>query len=111
MDLVKKLKKSYTLYTMNNEGKEWMDLRIQKFGLRKYFKGFITSGYVGHAKPDPEIYKILLKKSGLKPTEHIFIDNKEVNLAPARNLGFRTILFKSIEQLKKDLIALGVRVD
>lgn len=72
--------------------------------LYKNFKPYIVSCDVGMRKPNPKIYKSLLKKLKLKPSEVLFIDNQEWNLKPARKLGIKTILFKNNEQLFKDKI-------
>jgi len=54
-------------------------------------------------KPELAIYRLTLKKLEVNPEESIFVDNKEVNLIPARELGMQTILFQNPEQLKNDL--------
>lgn len=109
-NLVKKLSKNYTLFTINNEAKEWMDIRVKKFNLRRYFKDFITSGYVGVAKPDPEIFKILIKKADVLPKEIFFTDDQEKSIGPAKSLGINAVLFKSATQLKRDLIRFDVKI-
>jgi putative hydrolase of the HAD superfamily len=109
-ELVKRLSGKYSLYILNNDGKGWMDFKIREFGLKKYFKDFICSSYVGVAKPDEKIFRIFLKKTGLRPEECLFIDDKEVNIKQAKSMGFNTILFKSVGQLKNDLESLGVKI-
>jgi len=110
-NLVRKLSKNYTLFTINNEAKEWMDIRVKKFNLRRYFKDFIASGYVGVAKPDLEIFKILIKRANVLPKEIFFTDDQEKSIGPARSLGINAVLFKSATQLKKELVTLGVKID
>ncbi|MDI6825724.1 MAG: HAD-IA family hydrolase [Candidatus Aenigmarchaeota archaeon] len=109
-EIIKKLHKKYLLFILNNEGKEWMDFRIKKFKLKKYFKGFICSGFARFAKPDKRIYEILLEETGLKPNECIFIDNIEENLKPAKYLGYNVILFKNAKQLKDALSKYGIDI-
>lgn len=113
-EVVEKLHEKYpglSLYTLNDEGKEWMDIRIEKFNLRKYFKDFITSGYVGHAKTEGKrIFEIFLEKTGLKTQDCLFIDDKEDRLIPAEEIGFKTILFKNKKQLESDLKNYGIEL-
>ncbi|MFH1331722.1 MAG: HAD family hydrolase [archaeon] len=109
-ELVEKLYQKYPLYTLNDESKEWMDMRIRKFNLTKYFRDFITSGYVGYAKPNRRIYEILLERTRLKPTECLFIDNKEHLLSPAREIGYETILFLNKQQLDMGLRAYDIKI-
>lgn len=54
------------------------------------------------AKPDPAFYKLAINKLALKPEEILFIDDQERFLAPARQLGMKTILAGSEEQIVQD---------
>ena len=79
--------------------------------LRKYTKKFnavVVSCDVGIRKPNPKIYKLVLKKLKLKPRQTVFIDNQEWNTKPAQKLGMKTILFKNNKQLFKQLEKFGV---
>ena len=78
---------------------------------KKNMKGFfpvLVSCDVGMRKPNPKIYKMLVKKAGLKSNEILFIDNRDWNLKPARKLGMKTILFKNNNQCIRDLKKLGL---
>lgn len=80
----------------------------------QYYDGFdvvILSCEVGMQKPDQEIYELTTKKLGTDPQNCVFIDNLQENLEPARDIGMKTILFESAQQLKEDLIKLGVRLE
>jgi len=109
--MAKKLSRKYPLYIMNNGVKEWMNLRIKKFHLKKYFEGFVCSAYVGYTKPDKRIYEIMLKKVKVKPKEIVFIDDRKENVKRARELGINAILFRGVKQLEKELLRLGVQID
>ncbi len=77
--------------------------------LTKKFDAVVVSCDVGIRKPDPKIYKMVLKKLKLPAKKTIFIDDREWNIKPARKLGFNTILFKNNEQTIKALEKMGVR--
>jgi len=79
----------------------------------KKFDIVIISDEVGLRKPNPQIYKLLMKKlkeknKTIKPSEVVFIDNRKYNLKPAREIGIKVILFKSNVQLIRDLKKLKV---
>jgi len=74
------------------------------------FNLVIISCDVGLRKPDLPIYKLTLKKLGLKPQECVFIDNQTWNLTPAKKLGMEAILFKTNKQVFKQLFKIGVKV-
>ena len=56
------------------------------------------------AKPDPAIYRLVLKKLGTRPEETLFLDDKLVNVETARALGIQAIEFTTVERLREDLI-------
>lgn len=71
--------------------------------LYKKFDKVVVSCDVGVRKPNPKIYKLILKKLKLSAKQVLFIDNQEWNIKPAKKLGMKTILFKNNEQLFKEL--------
>jgi HAD superfamily hydrolase (TIGR01509 family) len=89
--------KSYniTLWGLSNDISEWSHKLRMKFGLERYFQGFIVSGDVHCRKPDSLIYRTMLKQARARAPEIIFVDDRIKNLEPAAALGFRTILFDS----------------
>jgi HAD superfamily hydrolase (TIGR01509 family) len=101
-------KKNYKVSALSNSAKEWFDFKRQKFDLDKYFDVIVASGYVGVAKPDPEIYKIILNKLNVKAEECLFIDNKEKCLSPARKIGVKTILFTNQTELERKLLDINI---
>jgi putative hydrolase of the HAD superfamily len=83
---------------------------MKKKGWYEPFPVLILSSEVGMKKPEVGIYRMALKKLKVKADESIFIDDKEKNLVTAEKLGMKTILFKNVKQLKKDLMKFGVEI-
>jgi HAD superfamily hydrolase (TIGR01509 family) len=54
-------------------------------------------------KPDSEIFNYTLKRLEVKADEAIFIDDRLSNVAAARQLGIKSILYDSMAQLQKEL--------
>lgn len=108
LDLLGKLKRSYRLAALSTISKEWLDFKKDRFKLDKYFDLIIGSGYAGIAKPDPEIYKLLIAKLSVSPSSCIFVDDAEKNMPPAKDLGITTVLFRGQKKLEKDLEKLGI---
>jgi putative hydrolase of the HAD superfamily len=67
------------------------------------FKPVVISSRVGVAKPDPKIYKIILEKLSLEPTEVIFIDNRPGNLVPAKAMGMAVVHAENTQQVIEDV--------
>lgn len=59
----------------------------------------------GCAKPEPEIYRLLLHELATAPEETLFLDDKRVNVEAARRAGIRALEFSSVEELRQDLIS------
>ena len=57
-------------------------------------------------KPDPAIYEYTLRGLGVAAAEALFIDDREINVRAARQLGIHAIQFNSVAQLRKELEAL-----
>ncbi len=77
--------------------------------LMKKFDSVVISCDVGMRKPNPDVYKLVLRKLKISPREAVFIDNREWNLKPAKKLGIKTILFKNNKQLFYDLKRIGIK--
>jgi len=56
----------------------------------------------GMRKPNPDFYKLLLKKLKIKSSEGLFIDNQIWNIKSAKKLGLNTILFSTNDNLFKN---------
>ncbi len=67
------------------------------------FKEVILSCDVNLIKPDPAIFKLILKKLKIKTDEAVMIDDKKINLDSAKGIGMHTIYFQDENQLKNDL--------
>lgn len=68
---------------------------------------FITfSAEVRLIKPDAAIYEHTLQRLGAKAEETLFVDDREINVKGARDLGIHAVQFRSVEQLRKDLSAM-----
>ncbi len=111
MDIAKSLSRKYRTAILSNDSKEMGALRRKKFNFDAIFNPIVISGYVGVKKPDARIYNMLLQELGAPAEECLFVDNNQANVDAARSLGFRTILFKNAEQLRKELLELGIQVD
>lgn len=98
----------YFMGTINNESRELNQYRIEKFDMKKIFRVFVSSCYVGLRKPESGIYHLALDITQFPAEECCFIDDRPLNLEEAAKLGMRTIEMRSIEELRADLTKLGV---
>ena len=104
IEILKKLKQAgYPLYGFSNWSAETFPLVRAKHDFFDIFDDMVISGEVGFAKPEPEIYQILLGKIGRPAHECLFIDDSLPNIQQANKIGFATIHFQSPSQLEKEL--------
>ncbi len=103
LDLIKELKKKYKIFAITNEIREAAEIRSEKFRLGEIFDKIFVSGSIKFQKPEKGIFLYVLNEIKILPEEIIFIDNVEKNLIPAGEIGMKCILFKEINQLRKDL--------
>ncbi len=66
---------------------------------------------MGYAKPEKEMYEIILKRLDVKPEEAIFIDDRKENTEKARKMGIKNVLFSDINQMIYELKKQGVIVE
>jgi HAD superfamily hydrolase (TIGR01509 family) len=84
----------------------WSDLRFRLENEYKCMDAFdvsIFSYEVGMVKPDPAIYRLALERVGAEPSEAIFVDDNEPNVAAAAALGIHAIRFQNTSQVLSEI--------
>lgn len=107
-DIILDLAKKYKVYFLSDSVKERVDRLNNEHQFIKWFEDGIFSFDQGIRKPHLELYKIMIEKVKTKPEETVFIDDKEKNLVPARDLGIIGILFENPQQLREELKKLKI---
>jgi len=93
--------KGLRIVILANESKIGEETRLKK--IADVVDEIYSSATLRLRKPDPAIYKFVLRKEKLTPDEALFIDDKERNTVAAEALGIKTILYKNPAQLKEEL--------
>ena len=96
------------LMTLNNESAELNRYRIERFGLREIFSAFLSSCWLGCAKPSRTFFDRALGIAEAAPERCLLIDDREQNVSPARALGMRAVLFTGTAPLERDLADAGL---
>lgn len=101
----------YELFGLTNWSAETFPYALQNYDFFELFKGkIVVSGEEKMIKPDPEIWKVLLKRYNIKAEESVFIDDNKKNIEVAASLGFLTVHIQDETDLKKELQNLGVAI-
>jgi 2-haloacid dehalogenase len=95
-------------YVLSNMEAETFPLRYERYPFFTLFDGIVISGLEGMAKPDREIFELLLGRFGLRAGSTLFIDDKVGNIEAASALGMPAALFESSDGLRRSLRALGL---
>ena len=96
----KKSGHSFRTISINNEGKELNDYRINKFELHCCFDAFVSSCEVGMRKPDPGIFKLAMGIVQASPEQCYYFDDRAMIVESARGLGMQAFLHKDFETTK-----------
>jgi len=94
--------------SLTNWSAETFPIAQRDFDFLNLFEGIVVSGHERIIKPEPEIYQLICERHKVVPKSAVFIDDAERNIVGAKAFGIEGILFKSPEQLKRELKTLGV---
>jgi putative hydrolase of the HAD superfamily len=83
---------------LTNNVQEWEPLWRTMLPVDEIFETVIDSGFVGYRKPEPQIYEITLERLGLPASACLFVDDLEVNIEAARQLGFNAVHYREPNQ-------------
>lgn len=92
------------VFSLNNEPKELHEFRVNTYGLRRLFDGFICSCYIGMRKPDPQMYRLAFDVAAVAPRDAVYIDDREMLAAFGKQYGLRAWQHKNFEETKAFLL-------
>jgi 2-haloacid dehalogenase len=72
------------------------------------FRDIVVSGEVKLLKPDPAIYWLALDRFRLRPSDALFVDDREINVDGALAVGMQAHLFTDAAGLRARLVAEGL---
>ena len=111
VEILRALKEQgYPLYGLSNWPADKFAIVRPTYPFFAWFDDIVVSGEVKLLKPDEAIFELLLERIGYPAQECVFTDDQERNIAVARDLGFRAILFRSPEQLQEALLGMGLNL-
>lgn len=104
IDALLLFKRSYRMLLLSNTNPIGMAYCRKLFRRRGYdakqlFEKQYLSYNMGLAKPDPEIFREVIRDSGILPEETLYIDDSPANIESAKALGFNVVLFNTRDNL------------
>lgn len=83
--------------------KKYLDMVMDKFNIRKYFRVVVSGDEVEWGKPHPEVYLTASRKLGLKPHECLVFEDATHGITSAKEAGCKTIGVKNPNTPAQDL--------
>ena len=96
------------LYAITNFPAQTYPIAQQRFPFLRLFRDVAVSGYERLLKPDPGLFRILLRRNNIEASQAVFIDDSLRNVEAANALGLHGIHFISPEALERELRSLGL---
>ncbi len=96
IELMREIKDSgRRMALLTNNVREWEPLWRAMLPVDEIFELVVDSGFVGMRKPDREIYELTLERLGdnVAAGDCLFIDDIEINIEAARELGMGAVHF------------------
>lgn len=96
------------LYALTNMEAETYPLRRDRYAFLQWFRGTVVSSAEGVIKPDPEIFRRLLDRFGLRAPTTLLIDDAARNVEAARAVGMQAVRYVGASELRRFLAARGL---
>lgn len=108
-EVVARLARRYPLYLLSNTNELHFQYIQERFtALLTHFNAFILSYRVGSRKPEPEIFRTLIRQAALPPGQILYTDDKEDFVAAARANGLVAWSFVSPVEFQEQLRRSGL---
>ena len=111
--LLNKLKTNFNIFLLSNTNSIHIKELIYKLGVKKYnefysvFNKVYYSHEIGLRKPNPEIFKLIIKENNLKIQNILFIDDSTQHIESAKKIGLFThhlLKHETIETIFPDIV-------
>ncbi len=112
IEFIHKLKEQNCLKiaVVNNEAHELNEHRIKKFNLNQFVDFYISSCFVHFRKPDADIFRIALDIAQVPAEQVVYIENTQMFVDVARDLGIRSIFHTDYKSTRSELSLLGLKI-
>jgi len=92
--------RGYRMALLTNNVREWEPHWRAMVPVDEIFEVIVDSAFVGVRKPEREIYELTLERlgDGVASSDCLFIDDIEVNVDAARELGMQAVHFRDNDQ-------------
>lgn len=100
IDWIKSLRPAYKLGIITNAFADVRQFIQDRLGLDDALDALVISAEVGIMKPEKRIFEIALERLEVAPSQAVFVDDFQHNIAAAQALGLQAVHFTSPEQAR-----------
>ena len=112
IELLGKLKREYSLIMLSNNNDPLVNSIKKKHPeVFNLFEKHYFSSELNLRKPDERIFLHFLEDTKLNAKECLLIDDTEENIVACKKLGMKGIAYKDLDQLKRELANLNIKVE
>ncbi|MFC5470702.1 HAD family hydrolase [Cohnella suwonensis] len=76
-----------TIGLASSSNREWIESHLRRQGIRDYFSAVCTSDDVERVKPDPALYRLAVRKLGVRAEEAVAVEDSVNGLRAAKAAG------------------------
>ena len=112
--IINKLKANgYKTVLLSNAGNSFFERKVYTTypEFKDLFDDIIISSNIKMIKPNPDIYLYTLEKINSKPEESIFIDDSQINIDGARDVGINGYLYTDSNLFAEYIKSIGINLD
>ncbi|MBI5225789.1 HAD-IA family hydrolase [Candidatus Micrarchaeota archaeon] len=106
-ELIQRLRKKYKVAALTNMGPEMFDVWSRKWKFDQTYDYVYYSGQFKAKKPDPSVFKAVLKEVNADPRCTVFLDDTAENVEAAKSMDIQGIVFKNPRQAEAELCKMG----
>jgi HAD superfamily hydrolase (TIGR01509 family) len=102
-EVLQALAQSTHLWAISNTNKLHFDFMARQFTFLRHFEGLVLSYEAGALKPDKRIFLHALEKAQARASEVLLVDDQEINVKAAQELGIDAFRFLNPDQFLAEL--------
>jgi putative hydrolase of the HAD superfamily len=106
--LIERLSQDYSLACLSNTNALHWPRLIDEMGIDKMFSKLFASHLTGKLKPDPESFEHVLNTLNCDASKILFLDDNEINVKGAQELGLIAKRVSGVEEVKEHLERIGI---
>ena len=106
--LIERLNENYSLACLSNTNALHWPRLIDEMGIDKMFSKLFASHLTGKLKPDPASFEHVLQSLNCDASKILFLDDNEINVKGAQELGLIAKRVSGVEEVKEHLERIGI---